>query len=117
MKYKRYNKVKKRILLGASSGILAGMMWMGSGTAYADTQDYSSPTEQVSAPTGMHLMHSWNSTAKVGKLATSLGLDRGMVKKELKSGKTLKQILQEHGIVPDQLDKAFTIKNKKSFKK
>ncbi len=109
--------MKKRILLGASSGILAGMMWMGSGTAYAETQDYASPTEITSNPKGMHLMHSWNSSPKVGKLAASLGLDTATVKEELKSGKTLKQILQDNGIVPDQLQKAFTVKSKKIPKK
>jgi hypothetical protein len=101
MKDKRYKRMKKAILAGASSGIVAGMILMGSGnTAYAETSELSVPAyTQSSAPNGMHMMHKWNSVGKAGAIAGGFGLDKDVVRAELKSGKTMKQILQENGIV------------------
>lgn len=100
-------------MAGASSGIVAGMFLVGSNVAFADTTNYSAPayTQNTSA-NGMHMMRRWNSKGKINTLATQLGLDPNEIRNELKSGKTLKQILQENGIVPGQLQKAF-YKNKK----
>jgi len=103
--------MKKRLLAGASTGILAGMIFVAGNTVFADTNDLTTPQSGSPAPSGMHFMHRFNSTTKAGSLATALGLDKTQIKQELKSGKTMKQILQEHGIVPDQLHKAFNRKN------
>lgn len=121
MKYKPYNppksrlwqskeKVKKALFAGASSSIVAGMLLVGSNTVFADTAaDYSVPAyTQNTTPNGMHMMHRWNGASKVSGLASQLGLDPNTVRQELKSGKTVKQILQENGIVPGQLQKALT---------
>ena len=100
-------------MVGASSGIMAGMLLMGTSTAYADTTNYDAPSyTQNAGNLGMHMMHRWNGTSKVNALASNLGLDSQLITEELKSGKTLKQILQENGIVPGQLNQAF--KSKKS---
>ncbi len=130
MKNKKYNpprsrlwrgreRMKKALFAGASSGIVAGMLLVGSSTVFADTTaDYSVPayTQNASA-TGMHMMHRWNSTTKINALANHLGLNTDEVNQELKSGKTLKQILQENGIVPGQLQKALiSKKNSKTWK-
>lgn len=110
-------KMKRKILVGASGGLLAGVLLAGAGTAYADTADYSLSATATAAPSGMHLTRRWNSDAKVGGLASSLGLDKREIQQELKEGKSLKQILQEHGIVLDQLNKAFTYGNGSKKKK
>ena len=90
----------------------------GTNVAFAETSDYSIPiSAQGARAMGMHMMHRWNSTTKVSSLATHLGLDSALVKQELKSGKTLKQILQENGIVPGQLQKAFENSDKKRHNK
>lgn len=106
----------KKFLVGASSSIVAGMLIVGTtGTAFADTVDYSTPTPaytQNAGRAGMHMMRRWNSDTKAANLAVQLGLDPTDVKAEIKSGKTLKQVLQDHGIVPGQLQKAFEIKKK-----
>jgi hypothetical protein len=119
MKDKRYKRMKKAILAGASSGIVAGMILMGSGnTAYAETSELSVPAyTQNAEPTGMHMMHKWNSVGKAGAIAGGFGLDKDMVKAELKSGKTMKQILQENGIVLNALDKNMRHINKKGWRK
>ena len=122
MKDKRYKKVQKAIIAGASSGIVAGMIIMGvSSTAWAaETSDYSAPTySQNTSFTGMHMMHRWNSGSKLNSLALQLGLDPQVVKDELKSGKNMKQILQEKGFALDELQKAYTNKishNKRDWK-
>lgn len=118
---KKYKKFGKRILVGASSSIVAGLLIVGANPAFADTTaDYVPATFEQSTGdphTGMHMMRSWNSDAKVGKLALQLGLDPEEVKQEIKSGKTVKQILQDNGIVPGQLQKAFSSNKKHSWKK
>ena len=111
--------MKKTILAGASTGIMAGMIFMGTAnTAFAESFD-STPTAytQNTTITGMHMMHRWNGAAKAGSLGAHLGIDPNLVKQELKSGKTLKQILQENGIVPGQLQKAFESSGKKRHNK
>ena len=105
----KYRRVKRTLIAGAGTGIMAGMLLMGvSNTALAETLDYSAPAyTQNATTTGMHMMRRWNSAKKVSGLAKHLGLDPATVTAELKSGKTVKQILQENGIVPGQLGKAF----------
>ena len=111
-KYDKFIKVKKAIVASASGGIMAGILIASAGNVYAETVD--SPSFSYSSNvSGMHLMHKWNSPAKINSLAGHLGLDSEKIKAELKDGKTLKQILQENGIAPEQLGKAFTT-NKKS---
>ncbi len=116
MKDKRYKRFKKVLFAGASSSIVAGMLLVGSSTVFAETSDVSESSvpsyTQSTNSSGMHLMRRWNSKSKAANLANSLGLDPEVVKKELKSGKTMKQILQDNGIVPDHLQKAFDGKKK-----
>ena len=108
MNKKEYKKFTKRILAGASSGIAIGILLVGTSHVFAETTDYSGNAyEQNSAKVGMHMMHRWNSDTKAGKIAKQLGLDETQVKAGIKSGKSMKQILQDHGIVPGQLQKAF----------
>ncbi|KND50330.1 MAG: hypothetical protein AB198_02005 [Parcubacteria bacterium C7867-003] len=120
MKDKRYKRIKNQIIAGASSGIMAGMLIIGgANTAYAESVDYSVPAySQNTSSVGMHAMRRWNSSTKISALTTSLGLDKDKVAEEIKSGKNLKQILQENGIVPEQIQKAFTHKkNTKGWRK
>ena len=118
-KYNRYKNVRKKLLAGASTGILAGMILMGgTKSVFAEVSELSIPAYTEGANVnGMHMMHKWNSNTKASSLAIHLGLDPAVVKEELKSGKTLKQILQENGIVPGQLQKAFENSPKKRHNK
>lgn len=122
MKQNKYRRVKKTLIAGASSGIVAGMIIMGvsGNTAFAQTQENSPPAfTQDANIKGMHMMRRWNSPAKAGSLAGSLGLDKAEISQELKAGKTMKQILQEHDIVPGEIQKAFEAKksmNKRMWK-
>jgi hypothetical protein len=120
MSNKKLRKIGKKLLVGASSSIVAGLLIAGTASnVFADTTDYSPNTtyEQSTGQTGMHMMHRWNSHTKAGGLAVQLGLDKEKIKQEIKSGKTMKQILQEHGIVPGQLQKAFQSENKPQWKR
>ena len=105
MKYKRYAKIKKRILAGAASSALAGILLFGGSTAYAEALDVREVVKTVKT-SPMHTMHRWNSGTKASVLAVQLGLDKNFVKSELKSGKTLKQILQESGVDTTGLQRA-----------
>ena len=100
MKDKRYKRMKKAIIAGASTGIVAGMILMGtSHVAFADTTEQNLPAyTQSASDTGVHVMRKWNSPKGLNALAGSLGLSREEIKSELKSGKTIKQIMQEYGI-------------------
>ena len=117
MKEKRYKRMRKAIIASAGTSIVTGMLFFGAGnTALAESSDLSvAPYSQNTTAKGMHMMHRWNSVGRAGSLAVHLGLDPEKVKTELKDGKTLKQILQENGIVPGQLQKAF--EGKKSYSK
>lgn len=117
MKNTKYKRLKRVIWSGASSGVVTGLIIMGvASPAIAETAENSVPTyTQNTQVSPMHMMRRWNSPSKAMSLATSLGLDPTQVSSELKAGKNLKQILQENGIVPDQLHKAFS--NKKSHNK
>ena len=102
-------------MAGASGSIMAGMLIVGAGNvALAETTEVPATSYmQNTTGHGMHMMRRWNSRGKINTLAGSLGLDPAMVGEELKSGKALKQILQENGIVPGQLQKAFESGEKK----
>ncbi len=119
-RYNRYKRIKDRFIVGASGGLVAGMIFMGSAnTLLAEGVDSAtSKYQSIPSSTGMHLMRKWNSRSKIGALANNLGFDSSFVKEELKSGKNLKQILQESGLDTTQLDKAFNGKSRhKSWKK
>ncbi len=107
--------MKKAIMAGASSGIVAGMILMGtSSTVLAETSDISAPAyTQNTSTVGMHLTHRWNSVGKAGVLAGGFGLDKEKVKKELRAGKTMKQILRENGIVLSHADNGYRHKGRK----
>ena len=106
MKNKKYAKIKEKFLFGATSSIIAGVLFVGANTAFADVLEHVRPTK-IERTSPMHLMRRWNSVPKINALATQLGLDVGQVREELKSGKTLKQILQENGVDIKELHKAF----------
>jgi hypothetical protein len=112
----KYGKMKKVLWAGASTSVLAGMFLVGGGAVIADTIDQPQVAQVSKTQDGMHMMHRWNSEAKAGALAVQLGLSKNDVKRALKSGKPLKQILQENGIVPGQLQKAFESKENSSGK-
>ena len=96
--------MKKIIWDSARGSILTGMIVMGAGTAFAQTpSDYVPPVQTSRNASGMHTMHRFKSQAKIQAVVSGLGLSRSTIKEELKSGKTIKQILQEHGITMDQL--------------
>ena len=101
--------MKRTLVMGASSGIVAGMILMGSArTVLAETAENFIPAySQNTTVKGMHLLRRWNSPSKINSLVGSLGLNSNEVKQELKSGKTLKQILQENGIDTTLLHRAF----------
>jgi len=120
-KYNRYKRIKESFIVGASGGLVAGMIFMGSAnTALAEgAETRTSYYQSLGAnSTGMHLMRKWNSRTKIEALASNLGLDQRLVSQELKSGKNLKQILLESGLDTTELDKAFNGKSRhKSWKK
>lgn len=99
-KYEKYKRMKKAIMAGASSGIVAGMILMGTGNvAIAETIDPSAAAyTQNASDTGMHMMRRWNTPKGQTSVAGGLGLSRAEIRQELKSGKTMKQIMQEHGV-------------------
>jgi len=100
-------KIKNKFMAGARGGILTSMMLVGAASASASAQtvaDYASPVQTSRNTSGMHMMHRYNSKTKVSALVRGLGLSKETVRGELATGKTIKQILQEHGITMDQLD-------------
>ena len=112
--------MKRAIAASAGGGIMAGMLIIGSGNARAEVMN-SSVINRNATISGMNHMHRWNSQAKINSLVNSLGLDSDKIKNELKEGKNLKQILQDNGIVPEHLEKAFNTgkksQSKRHFKK
>ena len=120
-KIKKYGKFGKKMLVGASSGIIAGMFLMGVSTPYiTDAADFSlysgSSYGQNTNGSGMHMTRRWNSKSKINLLTNSFGLDREKVQAEIKAGKTLKQVLHENGIETTGLQNAFEKKGGKSKK-
>lgn len=100
---KKYNKLKKKIIAGAAGSALAGALIFGAGTAWADSIDQSSnrPVKQ----SAMHVMRNWNSAGRIAGLARGIGIDPEEFRREMKSGKTPKQILLENGIDTSDLGK------------
>ena len=119
-KKNRYKRIKESFIVGASSGLMAGMIFIGSANSvFAEGVDLNTPayTQNISSK-GMHMMRKWNSKSRISALTNNLGLDQNYVNEELKSGKNIKQILSENGIDTTQLDKAFNGKSRhKSWKK
>jgi hypothetical protein len=111
-KYKnKYRKFQKAIIAGASTGVVTGLIVMGAATpALAQAADSSASvpayTQDAKTPP-MHMMRRWKSGSRVKALAESLGLDSAEVLSEIRSGKDVKQILQEHGIDLSDLNRAF----------
>lgn len=92
--------MQRRILTGAGSGLVAGLILMGTtNTVLADTTDLHIPayTQNV-VPKGMHLLHRWSSSRNLNSLAGGLGINKKDLRKEIRSGKSVKQILAEKGI-------------------
>lgn len=114
----RYRRIKARFIASAGGGLVAGMIFMGSAnTVLAETFNVPSYTK-VSTTKGMHAMRRWNSRSRINSLANTLGLDPSEINQELNSGKSLKQILADHGVATSSLDKAFTSESRhKTWKK
>lgn len=119
-KKNRYKRIKESFIVGASSGLIAGIIFIGSAnTALAESLDFrtSSYSQNISYK-GMHIMRKWNSRSRISALANNLGLDQTYISEELKSGKNIKQILSENGVDTSQLNKAFNSRSRhKSWKK
>ncbi len=110
MKNNKYKKIKKVIWAGASTGVMTSLILMGpSNAALAETIDNPTPTfsQEIKVSSPMHTMRHWDSPKKVGVLSTTFGLDPTEVTMELRSGKGMKQILQENGIPTEELGKTF----------
>jgi transcriptional antiterminator len=112
-KNKKFKKMREKLWAGASGSILAGMMIVGANTAYADMYVPKQYEQTYSKTSGMHTIRRWNSTTKVNSLASQLGLNRNQVRRELKSGKTIKQILQDYDISLNDVQKAYDLKGEK----
>jgi hypothetical protein len=99
-RYRRLKKMKRRILAGAGSGLVAGLILMSStNTVLADTSDiHVAAYTQNIVPRGMHLLHRWNSPKKLNSLARKLGINDENLRNEIRSGKSVKQIFSERGI-------------------
>jgi hypothetical protein len=101
-KIKKFRKFRDSLWYKAGGTLVAGMMFMSANTAFAQANDITqSPRVYAQATSTMHkasMMRRWNSGRKVSVVAQKFGLDPEKVKAELKSGKTMKQILIEHGI-------------------
>lgn len=117
-KKNRYKRIKDGFMVGAGGGLVAGMIFISSAnTALAEVVNIPNYTKSA-ATTGMHIMHRWNSKPKISALVSTLGLDQETVNAELKSGKTIKQILIENGLDTSVLDKALNGRSRhKSWKK
>ena len=101
-------KIKKRLLVGASSGVLASMLLFG-GNAYAQVATTDIPYKQMSVgKSNKHIGRRWNSASRITSLANQLGINSDEVRNELRLGKTPKQILQEHGVDTTELAKLHT---------
>lgn len=111
--FTRYIKMKRAIVASAGGGLMAGMLIVG-GNAYAQTAGAGLTSLSSS---GMHLLHRWNSPTKIGSLANNLGLDATKVKRKIREGKGLKQILQDSGITPAELGQAFNQSKKAHAKR
>ncbi len=110
MKYKKYRKVKDALIASAGSGMVAGMLFIGGNTALAESRELQTPSYSRTV-SGMHLMHKWSSPGNASSLGGYLGLTKEEIKQELKSGKTMKQIMQEHGLTPNDLGSVFGKRN------
>ncbi len=117
-KYKiEYKRLKKVLFASASGGVVTGMIVLGVASP-ASAQTVGSGTAVYTKNVGvspMHMMRRWNSPSKAGSIADSFGLDRGKIVSELKSGKNMKQILQENGIDTTKLN--VSVVNRKSHQK
>jgi hypothetical protein len=114
----KYKKFKKAIWASASTGVVTGLILMGTtNTALAETFDGPSNTftQEIKLSSPMHAMRHWNSPKKAGLVASSFGLDPALVASELKDGKGMKQILQENGISTESLGGSLV--GKKSYNK
>ena len=109
-KYKKFKKMKEKLWAGASGGLLAGMMLVSANTAFAQvplnhrmTEQYTQDIRISGKTSAMHTMRRWNSVSRINSLASQLGITSDEIKAEIKSGKTIKQILLEKGFDTSQL--------------
>lgn len=102
---KRIKKMKKRFIAGASGGMLASMLFMGTPALYAETV---SGQFSVQTQSQVEVNHRWNSGKNATIFANQLGLSRSEMNRQLKSGKTIKQVLQEKGVDTTVVGKTFS---------
>lgn len=88
----------KKILV--TGGVVSSLLLTGTATTFAQT----STTDQVKDMRPMHRMHT---AEHIADMAAKLGLNADEVKQELDAGKKLPDILKEHNITKEQMDKLF----------
>lgn len=88
----------KKILV--TSGVVSSLLLTGAATTFAQT----STVDQVKDTRPMHRMLT---AEHVADMAAKLGLNADELKQELEAGKKLPEILAEHNITKDQMDKLF----------
>ncbi len=115
-KYSKYLRMRKAVIASASGSLMAGMLLVGAGNVYAESLDALSLINKTEL-SGMHLMHKWNSVTRASSIASRIGLDPDLLKREIRSGKTMKQILQENGISPKDLGVALDSNKKSQMKR
>ncbi|MFZ2522261.1 MAG: hypothetical protein WAX44_00235 [Minisyncoccia bacterium] len=115
-KYSKYLRMRKAVIASASGSLMAGMLLVGAGNVYAESLDALSLVNKTEL-SGMHLMHKWDSVTRVSSIASRIGLDPEVLRKEIRSGKTMKQILQENGITPKDLGVALGSNKKSQMKR
>ncbi len=88
----------KKILV--TSGVVSSLLFTGAATTFAQT----GMMNQVKDTRPMHRMIT---AERIADMATRLGLNADEIQKELDAGKKLPEILQQHNITKEQMDKLF----------
>ncbi len=88
----------KKILV--TSGVVSSLLLTGAATTFAQT----GMINQVKDTRPMHRMIT---AERIADMATKLGLNADEIQQELDAGKKLPEILQQHNITKEQMDKLF----------
>ena len=87
-------KTKTSFIVGS---VAVSMLFVSANGALAQVLDDQSPVRE-NMRSGLHVKNYRNPGLKAETLASKFGLDPNEVKQEFASGKTPRQILEEHGI-------------------
>lgn len=88
----------KKILV--TGGVVSSLLLTGAATTFAQT----STVDQVKNTRPMHRMLT---AERIADMAAKLGLNADELKQEMNAGKKLPEILKEHNITKEQMDKLF----------